>query len=129
MNAPPTITTSPSTTGHVVVTVAGDHDLDTADDLRQQLFEAIGTNPQVVLDLSRMTFCDSVCLGVLVSSHQAAVSAGGWLRVAAPGTYIRRVLDLTRLDQVLSIHDSLEEAVRPSVEAPAVPEQRGADSA
>jgi anti-sigma B factor antagonist len=57
----------------------------------------------VVADLARTTFLDSVGLGFLVRLHHWVTSAGHVLTVAAPPTHVRRALMLTGLDRVLTI--------------------------
>jgi anti-anti-sigma factor len=65
--------------------------------------------PQVVIDLSRLTFLDSVGLGVLVRAWQSAVEVGRPTMVMRPGNpRVMRTLAMAGLDTVLPIegHDS-----------------------
>jgi anti-anti-sigma factor len=51
-----------------LVSVEGEHDLSTAEDLRDKLAAIFRTGTTVVVDLSRVTFMDSSTLGVLVKA-------------------------------------------------------------
>lgn len=59
-------------------------------------------------------FCDSAGLTVLVRAHKRAVADGGGLRlVIAAGGAAARVFAITRLDLVIPLFSSLDEAVDP----------------
>ena len=91
-----------------VIEAVGELDID-ASPLLHDVLE--GTPAHVVFDLSRVTFVDATMLGILATTHQTQDQAHGILRVAGPSPGVRRVLSMTRLDQTLSIFDSLEEAL------------------
>jgi anti-sigma B factor antagonist len=67
---------------------------------------AAGRN-HLIVDLSRVPFCDSTGLGLLVRLHRLT---GGWTRLAAPERMLRRMLEITNLDQILPVYDSIPEA-------------------
>jgi anti-sigma B factor antagonist len=99
--------------GRTVVHLDGELDAYTAprlaaclDDLRRQAGGGAGA---VVVDLTRVTFVDSTGLGVLVTAHRAA--GGGSLQVVAPDPRVRRVFEMTSLDRLLTIRDSLADAL------------------
>ena len=52
-----------------------------------------------------------VGIGVLVGAHRRAAEAGARLGLAEPTAGVRRVLELTRTDRVLSIFGSTAEGV------------------
>jgi anti-sigma B factor antagonist len=66
---------------------------------------------RLVLDLTDVEFIDSRGLGVLLSLHKS-VGKEGVLSVCCPGEGVRRVLSMTRTDQVLRVADDLESALR-----------------
>jgi anti-sigma B factor antagonist len=59
----------------------------------------------VVVDVSRIRFVDSTGLSVLVQAHHAARSAGRRLVLVAPSLRVRRLLQITGLDDVMTIVD------------------------
>lgn len=64
---------------------------------------------RVVVDLAGTDFMDSTGLGALISGLKITRLAGGDLRIARPGTQVMTVLKLTKLDQILHPHDTVEE--------------------
>jgi anti-sigma B factor antagonist len=99
--------------GASIVTVRGEHDLSTADELRDALNEALEA-PAMIVDLSETAFIDSAVLGVLIASHRAAVEAGHrWSLVVGrgAGAAVRRILELTGLDVMMPLYDSMDEAL------------------
>src|SRR5437879_963288 len=70
--------------------------------------------PSVVLDLSGVQFIDSAGLRVIVDGLTRARRRDGDLRLACPHASLRRTFEITGLDQVLSIHASVDEATAAS---------------
>ncbi|REE95948.1 STAS domain-containing protein [Thermomonospora umbrina] len=90
----------------VTVEVVGDLDMASAETLHDRLSDAVQTSPWIVLDASRVTFCDSSGLNVLIRAWRTAERAGGRLVVLRPSVHLHRVLQLTGLDQRLPIADT-----------------------
>lgn len=97
--------------GVVVARVAGDLDLAAEDEFRTWVrFLRLGAAPRVILDLTGVTFLDARGLAALVEVAQQVSYHGGRLAlVAAPTT--RRLLHLTELDRVITVVDTVGEAV------------------
>ena len=90
-----------------VLAVHGDADMSVADELTERLTEVIDQGPSiVVLDLSGVTFLDSVVLGVLLHALRRLETSGGHLRIVAPQTEIRRIFELTLLDRLFELDSS-----------------------
>jgi anti-anti-sigma factor len=85
--------------GFTVVTIRGELGIAAVPALREQLLVllASGAN-RIVVDLSRVTFCDSSGLAVLVGAGRRAGLLGGVLRLAAAPPPVQTVLRLTGLD-------------------------------
>jgi anti-sigma B factor antagonist len=98
--------------GATVVEVAGEVELHSAGQLRDELQQAgEGERPCVVVDLSRVSFIDSTGLGVLVGAFKR-VRERGSLSIVCPQRSIRRIFEITGLMQVFPFHQNLDEAVR-----------------
>lgn len=95
--------------GWAIVRVAGDLDLNTAPILERRLgLAAVLTEPpRVAVELSKVDFCDSSGIGLLVRIWQRLRAAGGQLVLVRPPWHLRRLLHWTGLERFLSIRDSL----------------------
>jgi anti-sigma B factor antagonist len=101
--------------GVPVVTAPAELDVTTAEQLRTVLLHSAARgHASIVVDMSRTRFCDSAGLTVLVRAHKRAVADGGELRlVIAAGGPAARVFAITRLDLVIPLFGSLDEALAP----------------
>lgn len=96
-----------------VLILRGSLDIDTAPALRANVNRLVDrAAPHVVVDLAGLDFCDSMGVGELVNAHSRALQRGGWVRLAAPSTFLRRLLDTLGLTPHLSLHPSVESALR-----------------
>jgi len=89
-----------------VVVLQGEHDLSTADQLRQAIERARDGSTPVVVDLTEATFIDSAVLGVLIAEHERAASNGsavGYVVGAGSGHSVHRIMDLAGVGAVLPI--------------------------
>jgi anti-sigma B factor antagonist len=102
-----------------VIALAGEVDLYTAPEFKQELLEVIaGGAKEVVVDFSRTTFIDSTTLGVLVGGVKRLRPAGGRLSIVCSDRNITKIFEITGLDRVFQIYDSREEALASSSEVP-----------
>ena len=95
-----------------VVEVGGELDLYTAPGFRESVLEAAGDTdpPKVIVDFGALGFIDSSGLGAIVACLKHLRERGGDLALAAPeGSGLRRLLDLTGLDRVLTLYASTDE--------------------
>jgi len=95
-----------------VVEVGGELDLYTAPSFRESVLEAAGDHepPKVIVDFSGLGFIDSSGLGAIVACLKHLRERGGDLTLAAPeGSGLRRLLDLTGLDRVLTLYTSTDQ--------------------
>ena len=95
-----------------VVAVAGELDHHTADLLREPLDECLakGFN-RLVVDCSRLEFCDSTGLNVLLGARLKAEAAGGGVHLAGMQPVVARVFEITGADAVFTVHDTLDAAL------------------
>ncbi|MEU6852366.1 STAS domain-containing protein [Actinacidiphila alni] len=94
-----------------VITVAGDLDLGTAPDFYQRTTAALERHPVLVLDLARLTFCDSSGFNALLRLRRRTQEAGGEVVLAAPPDHLLRLLTLTGAEAVFPVHGSLAAAL------------------
>ncbi|MFE7116261.1 STAS domain-containing protein, partial [Streptomyces sp. NPDC057654] len=71
--------------------------------LRELLRMAQGPGVRLVLDLSGVTHCDVLALGVLVATARRARFHGGELRILAPSPAVSRALGTGGLRRRLSV--------------------------
>jgi anti-sigma B factor antagonist len=98
--------------GTALISLAGEVDLYTAPEFKQQLLEVIGQGAKTVLvDLTDTTFIDSTTLGVLVGGVKRLRSNDGQLSLVCSDRNITKIFEITGLDRVFTIHPSRNEAV------------------
>jgi anti-anti-sigma factor len=85
------------------VTVRGDLDLATVDELRSALEAAVEAGRPTVLVLAGCTFLDSSALKVIADASRRAREAGLGLAVAQPSPQVARVLEISGLEDVVTI--------------------------
>jgi len=95
-----------------VIALAGEVDLYTAPEFKQQLLEVIGQGAKdVVVDFSDTTFIDSTTLGVLVGGVKRLRMNEGQLSLVCSDRNITKIFEITGLDRVFTIYGSRDEAV------------------
>jgi len=65
-----------------------------------------------VIDLSEVPYISSLGIAVLVATHVKVSRAGGKLRLVNPRPRVSAVLEMTRISEILTTFDSVEEALR-----------------
>ena len=95
-----------------VISLAGEVDLYTAPEFKQQLLEVITQGAkQVVVDFTNTTFIDSTTLGVLVGGIKRLRTNDGELSLVCSDRNITKIFEITGLDRVFSIYDTREQAI------------------
>jgi anti-sigma B factor antagonist len=95
-----------------VIALAGEVDLYTAPEFKQQLLEAISKGAKnVVVDLSGTTFIDSTTLGVLVGGIKRLRGQDGQLSLVCSDRNIAKIFEITGLDRVFQIYPARDEAL------------------
>ncbi|MEV6239849.1 STAS domain-containing protein [Lentzea sp. NPDC051838] len=98
--------------GVVVVAVEGEIDVDTADVVLDALRLGISSDgPAVVADLTGVSFFGSTAISTLITAHEFADEHCKGLHVVAPHRAVKRPLQVTGVADVLSLHDSVDEAL------------------
>ncbi len=97
--------------GNLVVSLAGEIDLDRAPDIRRLLLDCVKRQLDVLVDLSEVSYIDSSGIASLVEALQWAKQRGTDLCLIAVSPEALRVFELARLDKVFAIHPDVEAAL------------------
>ena len=98
--------------GSYAISLAGEVDLYTAPEIKQQLLEVISQGGKnVIVDFSDTTFIDSTTLGVLVGGVKRLRSNDGQLSLVCNDRNITKIFEITGLDRVFTIYATRGEAV------------------
>ncbi len=105
------ITTS-QTNGVVVVAADGELDIVTAGQLDTELVAGLEqASLRLVLDLSAVSFMDSTGLGTVVKALKRCREKDVEFRVVVATERVRKVFDITGLNTLISLTESLEGAL------------------
>jgi anti-sigma B factor antagonist len=112
---------------HAVVRLRGELDAADAAGVTAALAGVVACHPDIIIDLADLEFIDCGGLRALAGAREQARQTGGGLLLAAPQQLVLRVLALTGLADVFSIHASVEqaEAVRARSRDPGAGGRRG----
>ena len=95
-----------------VISLAGEVDLYTAPDFKQQLLQAIADGSKnVIVDFTNATFIDSTTLGVLVGGVKRLRTNDGQLSLVCSDRNITKIFEITGLDRVFPIYPTREDAL------------------
>ena len=111
-----------SAEGVPVLVLEGEVDMHTAPAFKDALLDAIDDGAQcIVVDACKVTLMDSTGLGVLISGQRRLSPVGESLAVACSGR-VGRLLEITGLHDVFTLHASREEALSAVQSGAAVPD-------
>ena len=95
-----------------VFSAYGELDLRVTPELQDRIDSAIeGGAERIVVDLSGVTFVDSMALGVLLGAVNRLRRRGGIVRLVVPSPDLRRIFEISHLDQVFALEWTREEAL------------------
>jgi anti-sigma B factor antagonist len=80
-------------------------------EFKVQAGSCVGTAKKVILDLTGVTFIDSTGLGALLSILRTLRERNGDFRVCCAAKAIQLLFELVRIDKILDIHETREEAI------------------
>ncbi|MDP9294788.1 MAG: STAS domain-containing protein [Actinomycetota bacterium] len=96
----------------LVLAISGELDIATAPGLRERLDAAIDSGvKRLVLDLSGVSFLDSVALAVIVNANRRLGDEGRMIVIVEPQTYVMLVFECSGLPRVLELAETREEAI------------------
>ena len=98
--------------GIALLVVHGDADLHGAPELRERLRAAVNDGASaVVIDLANTSLLDSTALGVLLGASKELREHDGELQLVVSRPDIKRIFEITLLDQIFPLHETRAEAL------------------
>ncbi len=67
---------------------------------------------KLVLDLTEIEYCDSSGLSAILLAYRILQSQEGQIRLSNPTKNVRKLIEISQLDRILPIFDSVEEAIQ-----------------
>ncbi|MFH1279610.1 MAG: STAS domain-containing protein [Candidatus Eisenbacteria bacterium] len=94
------------------VGLKGELDADNVEELNRFFKDGDGTGEtRIVLDLSELDYVDSSGLGSFVRLMKESRARGGDVRLVGPTNEVKKVLELTRLNRVFDVRETVVEAI------------------
>jgi len=94
-----------------LVDIEGEVDLYSSPDLRQKLLELTSAQMDaIIVDLHKVKYMDSSGVATLVEALQQVGKYGGKLKLANLRDAVKDVFELSRLDKVFDVCESVEDA-------------------
>jgi anti-sigma B factor antagonist len=98
--------------GVTVLAVHGDADLHAAPELRDRLGAAVDAGDSgIVVDLTQTSFLDSTALGVFLGVVKRLRDGDGRIQLVVSRPELRRIFEITLLDQVLPLAETRADAL------------------
>jgi anti-anti-sigma factor len=94
-----------------VLDICGEVDIYSGEELRQCLDDLAENERPVLLNIARTNYIDSFGLSLLISYRKKLGKLGRKFGLCCPQSYVKRILNLTKLYEFLSVYDSEEMAL------------------
>jgi anti-sigma B factor antagonist len=99
--------------GVAILRLAGEFDSFETEEMRRTFEACLKEGRQrIVLDLGDLSFANSTTIAYFITAQKRAREVGGGMILAKPGDFLRKTLRTLGLDQILSIRDSVDDAVQ-----------------
>lgn len=94
---------------YAILSLSGEVDLYSSPEFRKRLINLTKPKtPTIVVDLSEVSYMDSSGVATLVEGLQLIENYKGNFYICGLTTMVREVFELSRLDTVFAIHESLD---------------------
>jgi anti-sigma B factor antagonist len=97
---------------HTIILPRGEIDFHSSPRLREQMLSVLDSGRDLLVDMSEVSFIDSSAIASLVEGLQHARNKGRELALASIQETPMKVLQLTRLDSVFPIHESINACLK-----------------
>lgn len=104
------ISDSPDVPDTTFINLFGEYDIARIGELERELAEAHGSDIAFI-DLSNVTYIDSSALSCLIRLKKRMNGGAGVIRLIAPQRNVRRLIELTGLEKIVEVQQSLREAL------------------
>lgn len=96
-----------------VISLVGEVDVANTAQVREAALGLLsGGIKRLIIDLSGTEYMDSAGLGLLIGIQRRLREVGGALGLAGVRAQVKRVFDVTKLNQILAIYGDVETAVK-----------------
>ena len=95
-----------------IVALSGDIDLESSPKVRTALLDCVGLKQGVLVDMSDVSYIDSSGVASLVEAFQTARKSDTKFGLVSVSQLAMRVLELSRLDRIFSIYDSISDGIQ-----------------
>ncbi|MGC8903002.1 MAG: STAS domain-containing protein [Fervidobacterium sp.] len=99
--------------GAVVIKMKGELNMKNSTSFRDWVTEEFLKKGEknILLDMSQLENLDSFALGMMISLYKRAINQNGFLGILAPNENIMHVLEVTGMDKVIRVFESLSQAL------------------
>jgi anti-anti-sigma factor len=96
---------------YAVLTLKGEFDTFYVPALQQEVENLVERGiAHVVLDMRLVKFINSTAIGAIIKAHKRCRAENGDLMIAQPSNFVRDVMRKVGIDQMITMHDSEQEA-------------------
>lgn len=101
----------PEGKGAIIIVQSENLDAGNVKTFKEALHPQLECHPNVLLDMSRLTFIDSSGLGALLSCLRTMNGKKGQLKLFAMAKPVQALFELVRMHRIFSIYNTREEAL------------------
>lgn len=96
------------------VEICGDLDNHNVTMIRSEIDREIDKHPvkNIIFDLTELEFMDSSGVGLIVGRYKRIKAFGGSVIIVCSKPAVKRVIDVSGLNRIISLYDSLDFAVK-----------------
>jgi len=97
----------------VVIKIEGAFDVQNAEGFKDWIVSEFLENDKkyIILDMTHATNIDSFGLGILVGIYKRILAVDGYLKVVSPNKNIRTLFEITGLERIIKIYNTVSEAL------------------
>lgn len=95
----------------VVLDIKGEVDIYSGEELKRRLDEHIPAAVHLLLNISEIDYIDSFGLSLLIAVKKRMSKERKRFGMCCPQSYVRRILNLTKLYDYLSVYENEEKAI------------------
>ncbi len=98
--------------GITILDIKGEVDIYSGEELRQKLDEFMLSAKNLIINISEIDYIDSFGLSLLIAVKKKMSKESKNFSLCCPQSYVRRILNLTKLYDFLAVYESEEKAVQ-----------------